>query len=48
MAISALFSKPVSKQIVSQVTCLDIGFEKTAKIAVLGLNSVSPGVDAGI
>ena len=47
-AISAVFSKPVTSQIVSQVTCLDVGFEKSAEIAVLGLNSVSPGVDAGI
>ena len=46
--ISAVFSKPVTSQIVSQVTCLDVGFEKSVEIAVLGLKSVSPGVDAGI
>ena len=28
--------------------CLVTGFEISAEIAVLGLNSMSPGVDAGI
>ena len=40
-AISALFSKPISRQVTCDTICLVTGFEKSAEIAVLGLIRVS-------
>ena len=40
-AISAIFSKPISRQVTCDTICLVTGFEKSAEIAVLRLIRVS-------